>query len=67
MLRMYLAKGDAVHVTFPDGTTGIIEAESRGELAFHFPQSVRLTREKEAFKTNYAKSEISTIAMFALL
>lgn len=50
MLRMYLAKGDAVHVTFPDGTTGIIEAESRGELAFHFPQSVRLTREKEAFK-----------------
>ncbi|BEM57263.1 hypothetical protein SME22J_11240 [Serratia marcescens] len=50
MLRMYLAKGDAVHVTFPDGTTGIIEAESRGELAFHFPQSVRLTREKETFK-----------------
>lgn len=50
MLRMYLAKGDAVHVTFPDGSSGIIEVESRSELAFHFPQKVRLTREKEAFK-----------------
>lgn len=50
MLRMYLAKGDAVHVVFPDGSTGIIEAESRGELVFHFPQKVKLAREKGGFK-----------------
>ncbi|MGM0512957.1 MAG: hypothetical protein ACQER3_09765 [Pseudomonadota bacterium] len=50
MLRMYLAKGDAVHVTFSDGETGIIQVESRSELSFHFPKKVRLVREKEAFK-----------------
>lgn len=50
MLRMYLANGDAVHVTFPDGTNGIIRVESRSELAFHFPKEIKLVREKAAFK-----------------
>ncbi|CAM3717129.1 hypothetical protein [Rouxiella silvae] len=49
MLRMYLSKGDAVHVQFPDGSTGIIEVQSRSELGFHFPEKVKLTREKQAF------------------
>ncbi|CAI1214220.1 Uncharacterised protein [Serratia liquefaciens] len=50
MLRMYLAKGDAVRVKFSDGTTGTIWVESRSELVFDFPKNERITREKEAFK-----------------
>lgn len=50
MLRMYLAKGDAVHVKFSDGTTGTIWVESRSELVFDFPNTERLTREKQALK-----------------
>ncbi|WP_273867527.1 hypothetical protein [Serratia odorifera] len=57
MLRMYLAKGDAVHMTFPDGSTGIIEVESRSELVFHFPQKVRMVREKEAFKKQITQNQ----------
>ena len=59
MLRMYLAKGDAVRVQFSDGTTGTIWAESRSELVFDFPNTERFKREKLAFKTDYAKSEIT--------
>jgi len=50
MLRMYLAKGDAVRVKFSDGTTGTIWVESRSELEFDYPKNERITREKEAFK-----------------
>lgn len=50
MLRMYLAKGDAVRVQFSDGTTGTIWAESRSELVFDFPNTERFKREKQAFK-----------------
>lgn len=56
-----------MRVQFSDGTTGTIWAESRSELVFDFPNTERFKREKQAFKTNYAKSEITTISMFALL
>ncbi|HEJ7024546.1 TPA: hypothetical protein SMF53_000813 [Serratia marcescens] len=50
MLRMYLAKGDAVRVQLSDGTTGTIWVESRSELVFDFPNTERFKREKQAFK-----------------
>ncbi|HGT9291792.1 TPA: hypothetical protein ACM21U_004514 [Enterobacter kobei] len=49
MLKLTLKRGDAVHVVFPDGTNGIIEARSRSELGLHLPVNVKVTREKAAF------------------
>ncbi|EMO5814754.1 MULTISPECIES: hypothetical protein [Klebsiella/Raoultella group] len=49
MLKLSLKQGDAVHVVLPDGTNAIIEAFARSELGMHFPQNVKITREKGAF------------------
>lgn len=56
MLKLTLKRGDAVHVVFPDGTNGVIEARSRSELGLHLPENVKVTREKGAFlKDNLIK------------
>lgn len=56
MLKLTLKRGDSVHVVFPDGTNGIIEARSRSELGLHLPENVKVTREKGAFlKDNLIK------------
>ncbi|EPG4139473.1 MULTISPECIES: hypothetical protein [Klebsiella/Raoultella group] len=49
MLKLTLKRGDALHVVFPDGTNGIIEACARCELTMHFPRSAKITRENGAF------------------
>ncbi|EPY1562897.1 hypothetical protein ACW9S2_005609 [Klebsiella michiganensis] len=50
MLKLTLKRGDAIHIVFPDGTNGIIEACSRCEFSFHFPRNVKNTRENGAFR-----------------
>lgn len=50
MLKLTLKRGDAIHIIFPDGTNGIIEACARCEFDFHFPLSVKITRESRAFR-----------------
>lgn len=50
MLKLTLKRGDAIHIVFPDGTNGIIEACARCEFDFHFPRNVKITRENGAFR-----------------
>ncbi|EHD22104.1 hypothetical protein BrE312_2728 [Brenneria sp. EniD312] len=50
MLKMSAQRGDVIHVVFSDGQNGMIMIQSRSELAFHFPQSVRVSREKRQAK-----------------
>ncbi|EPL8562681.1 hypothetical protein B7L13_08475 [Klebsiella oxytoca] len=50
MLKITLKRGDAIHVIFPDGTKGKIEACARCEFDFNFPYSVKITRENGALR-----------------
>ncbi len=46
MLRIFAQRGDKIHFKLPDGSDAMIGVTARGYLEFHFPQTVRITREK---------------------